>query len=111
MALSYKVKEYAIKEQFDLKGLDGTKHTFDILVTHEGVEKLKEVSEEKRELKLEEFAEILFHDQVDQIKEITQKDYENCVVTVGFQLLQNLMAEKVKTLNSMNSMRQKIQKK
>ena len=112
MALKYEVKDYAAKEELELKDLRGEKHNFAIYVTHEDAEELVKINEDKeKNLDLDVFAKMLFHDNVEEIKKLTGKDYENCVVMVGFQFMNTLFKEKVKYINSMSSMRHALKKK
>ena len=120
MALKYEVKDYAAKDELELKDIEGNVHKIPILVTHEDSEKLLAFNEaqnneeirveDKPSLTIDEFSTILFKDNADKVKEITGKDYENCVVMVGFQLMSKLFKNKMEYIKSMNSMRHTLKK-
>ena len=111
MALKYEVNKYKAKDVLELKDSKGEIHKIPILLTYEDADELMAINEDpKKELKFDRFAEILFHDEVEKVKEITGKGYEDCVVMVGFQFMSKLFKNRMEFINSTVSMRQTLKK-
>ena len=112
MALEFEVKKHKVVEVFKLKYEENNEpkmENINILITYEEADELSKMI--KNELTLERFAEILFKDRVDFIKEKTGPAYEDCVISVGFQLTTNLFKDKIAIIKSTSSMREFLSKK
>ena len=111
MALKFEVNEYKAKDVLELKDLQGKIHKIPILLTYEDADELVAINDDpEKELKLERFAEILFHGEVAKVKEITGLGFEDCVVMVGFQFMSKLFKNRMEFISSTNSMRQVLKK-
>ena len=112
MALKFEVNKYKAKDVLELKDLQGKIHKIPILLTYEDADELIAIDKDpKKNLDLDRFAEILFHEEVAKVKEITGKGYEDCVVMVGFQFMSKLFKNRMEFINSTTSMRQVLKKK
>lgn len=112
MALKFEVNKYKAKDEVELTDLQGKIHKIPILLTYDDADELVAINEDpNKSLDFDRFAEILFHDQVDKVKEITGKSFEDCVVMVGFQFMSKLFKNRMEFINSTTSMRQVLKKK
>lgn len=112
MALEFEVKKYKVVEKFKLKYEENNEskvEEIDILITYEEADELSKMV--KNELTIDRFAEILFKSRVDFVKEKTGPAYEDCVISVGFQLTTNLFKDKIAIIKSTSSMREFLSEK
>lgn len=110
MALQFEVKKYKAKDELSLKDLQGKTHKIPILITYEEADELVEAAEKKK-FTLERFAEILFKEHLEKVKEITGQAFEDCVVSVGFQFTTKLFKNRSEFINSTKSMHEFLKKK
>ena len=111
MAIEYKVGKNKYEEQFKFTYQeDGSDHTELILltITYAEADILKDMT--GNNVDAEKFAEILFKDKLEFVKEKAGSAYEDLVFNVGFQLINVLLNDQKDFLSSMNSMREKIKK-
>lgn len=111
MALEFTVKKYKVTETFKLKYEENNKpkeDKIDILITYKEAEEITKMVEGN--MSFDRFAEILFKGKLDFVKEKTGLSYEDCVLSVGFQLTTKLFKDKVSVIKSSSSMQEFLKK-